>query len=137
MKYALLCCLLAVIASSGCRKRTSAPAGGAPANAEGNSSAPPNAQTPKGAFVPALAVPPDSPAAKAQTELDRRLASGNPQLQVQVLDELLQAWTMSKNDLPKDLEEFVKAGMLTRLPTPPPGKRFVIDRKSGHVVLTN
>lgn len=136
MKYALVGCLLVVIISAGCRKRP-APPTSVSADPGTPSSAAPNAQTPKGAFVPALAVPPDSPAAIAQTELDRKLASGNPQLQVQVLDELLQAWVMSKNELPKDLEEFVRAGMLTRLPVPPPGKLFMIDRKSGHVVLAN
>lgn len=87
--------------------------------------------------MPALPVPADAPVAKAQTELDRKLASGNPQIQVQVLDELLQAWAMSNPELPKDLEEFVRAGMLTKIPPPPPGKRFLIDRKKARVVLAN
>jgi hypothetical protein len=137
MKPLLIVCVLATVISVGCRKRagsTSEGASGASPVASGEASA---AQTPKGAFVPALAVPTDSSAAKAQTELDKKLGSGNPQLQVQVLDEILQAWAMSNPELPKDLEEFVRAGMLTKIPTPPPGKRFMIDRKTGRVVLAN
>lgn len=137
MKRTLICCLLTVLVASGCRKKSSPSSegsSGSPAVPGGDSS---KTQTPAGAFVPPLAVPPDSPAAKAQTELDRKLASGNPQMQVQVLDELLQAWAMSNPELPKDLEDFVRTGMLTKLPTPPPGKRFLIDRKTGRVVLAN
>lgn len=69
--------------------------------------------------------------------MDKKLASGNPQLQLQVLDELLQAWVMSQNSVPKDLEELVRAKMLSKLPTPPPGKRFAIDQKAAQVVLVN
>lgn len=137
MKLALVLCLIAVLVHSGCRKRSNPPAGSSPETSVDPHGATTKVQTPAGAFVPPLAVPPDSPAAKAQTELDRKLASGNPQLQLQVLDELLQAWAMSNPDLPKDLEEFVRAGMLTKIPPPPSGKRFLIDRKAGRVVLAN
>ncbi|NBV21157.1 MAG: hypothetical protein EBS05_04440 [Proteobacteria bacterium] len=82
-------------------------------------------------------MPANSPAAIAQSELDKKLASGNPQLQLQVLDDLVQAWVMSKGSLPKDLEELVQAKMLNSVPAAPPGKRFVIDPKKGHVVLGN
>ena len=137
MKPLFVVCVLVMLISFGCRKRAgsnSESGSGATPVASGEASA---AQTPKGAFVPALAVPADSAAAKAQTELDRKLGSGNPQLQLQVLDEILQAWAMSNPELPKDLEDFVRAGMLTKIPNPPPGKRFMIDRKTGRVVLAN
>jgi hypothetical protein len=84
-----------------------------------------------------VAGPANSPAAVAQSELEKKLASGNPQLQLQVLDDLLQAWNMSQGAPPKDLEDFVKAKMLLRLPQPPPGKRFAIDQKLGRVVLVS
>ncbi len=137
MKSVLLICVLATLIHTGCRKRTSTTTDNAPVTPATAPAGASPALTPKGAFVPALAVPADSPAAKAQTELDRKLASGNPQVQVQVLDEILQAWAMSNPELPKDLEEFVRAGMLTKIPTPPPGKRFLIDRKTARVVLAN
>jgi len=137
MKSVLFVCILATLVSAGCRKRASTTAANAPVTPENAPAGATATQTPKGAFVPALPVPADAPAAKAQTELDRKLASGNPQVQVQVLDEILQAWAMSNPELPKDLEDFVRAGMLTKIPPPPPGKRFLIDRKSARVVLAN
>ena len=69
--------------------------------------------------------------------MDQKLASGNAQLQLQVLNELLQAWSMSKNSAPKDLNEFVTAGMLTKLPVPPPGKKFALNQQGTAVVLVN
>lgn len=69
--------------------------------------------------------------------MDQKLASGNVQLQLQVLDELVQAWVMSQNSIPKDLQALVGAKMLTKVPTPPPGKRFAVDQKTGRVVLLN
>jgi hypothetical protein len=137
MKSVFFVCVFATLFSAGCRKRASTNAANAPVPAETAPGGATPTQTPKGAFVPALPVPADAPAAKAQTELDRKLASGNPQVQVQVLDEILQAWAMSNPELPKDLEEFVRAGMLTKIPSPPPGKRFLIDRKTARVVLAN
>ena len=130
MKLVIACCLLVALLSAGCRKKS----GSADSNQSGDL---PATATPKGEFTPAAAVPADSPAGKAQSELDRKLASGNPQLQLQVLDELLQAWNMSKPAPPKDVEDFVRAGMLSKIPPAPAGKRFAIDQKSGHVVLVN
>jgi Fic family protein len=69
--------------------------------------------------------------------MDQKLASGNVQLQLQVLDELLQAWVMSQSTVPKDLEELVRAKMLAKLPTPPPGKKFAVDQKTARAVLVN
>ena len=69
--------------------------------------------------------------------MDQKLASGNVQQQVQVLDELVQAWVMTKNSIPKDLEELVKAKMLSKVPIAPPGKRFAVDQKTGRAVVVN
>lgn len=38
---------------------------------------------------------------------------------------------------PKDLNDLVKAGLIKELPTPPPGKTFMIDRKNNRVVVVN
>ncbi len=69
--------------------------------------------------------------------MDQKLASGNVQLQLQVLDELVQAWVMSQNSIPKNLEALVQAKMLTKLPAPPAGKRFAVDQRTGRAVLVN
>ncbi len=137
MKRAILCLSLSGLIFSSCRKKNEAApsmGGGEAAGAPGAALA---AGQPKSAFVPPVAGPANSPAAVAQSELEKKLASGNPQLQLQVLDDLLQAWNMSQSAPPKDLEDFVKAKMLIRLPQPPPGKRFAIDQKLGRVVLVS
>ena len=129
MKIAIACCSLAVLLSVGCRKKSTP----TDSNAEATTSAATAAS--KGEFTPAPAVPAGSPAAKAHSEMDQKLASGNVQLQLQVLDDLLQAWVMSQNTIPKDLEVLVQSKMLVKLPSPPPGKRFAVDQKTGRAVL--
>ena len=136
MKLNIICCLLAALVSVGCRRKTPPADPGTPA-ATSQPAGSPAPAAPKGEFTPAPAVPADSPAAKAHSEMDQKLASGNVQLQLQVLDELLQAWVMSQNSIPKDLQALVGAKMLTKVPTPPSGKRFAVDQKTGRVVLLN
>ena len=131
MKLAIACCLLAAFLSVGCRKKITP----ADSNPQATPSAAPAA--PKGEFTPPPAVPADSPSAKAHSEMDQKLTSGNVQFQLQVLDDLLQAWVMSQNSIPKNLEVLVQAKMLIKLPTPPPGKRFAVDQKTGRAVLVN
>lgn len=136
MKLIIICCLLAALVSVSCRRKTPPADPGTPA-ATSQPDGSPAPAAPKGEFTPAPAVPADSPAAKAHSEMDQKLASGNVQLQLQVLDELVQAWVMSQNSIPKDLQALVGAKMLTKVPTPPPGKRFAVDQKTGRVVLLN
>ena len=136
LKRSLWLAVAAFIVCVGCRKKPAPADPGAPAVGS-HPSANSVPAAPKGEFTPAPAVPADSPAAKAHSEIDQKLASGNVQLQLQVLDELLQAWVMSQNSIPKDLQALVGAKMLTKVPTPPPGKRFAVDQKTGRVVLLN
>lgn len=131
MKLAITCCLLAILISVGCRKKTT------PTDSKTAATPSDVPAAPKGEFTPAPAVPADSPSAKAHSEMDQKLASGNVQLQLQVLDELVQAWVMSQNSIPKNLEVLVQAKMLAKLPTPPPGKRFAVDQKTGRAVVVN
>jgi hypothetical protein len=132
MNRAILCLSLAGLILASCKKNNEV---ALPTGGEDAAGAQGAAGQPKSAFVPPVAGPANSPAAMAQSELEKKLASGNPQLQLQVLDDLLQAWNMSQSTPPKELEDFVKAKMLIRLPQPPPGKRFAIDQKLGRVVL--
>lgn len=135
MRISLALAVLLFGLTVGCRKR-STPATGEGTGTTSTGGAGPGT-SPAGGYVPAVAAPPNSPAAIAQSELDRKLASGDVRLQLQVLDELLQAWNMSQPNPPKSLEDFIQAGMLRKLPTPPAGKRFLIDPKTAHVVLAN
>lgn len=134
MNRVVLCLSISGLLLSSCKKNSETLASPQSGEASG---APGAGGQPRAAFVPPVAGPANSPAAVAQSELEKKLASGNPQLQLQVLDDLLQAWNMSQGAPPKDLEDFVKAKMLLRLPQPPPGKRFAIDQKLGRVVLVS
>ena len=67
-------------------------------------------------------------------------AQVHPENQQQILTELTGAvhrcW-QEKGRRPQTLDEVVAAGFLKSIPTPPPGKRFVIDPRAAQVVLTD
>ena len=50
-----------------------------------------------------------------------------PEQAVAELNKSLELWTFQRNQPPKDLNELVTAGYLQRLPTPPPGQKFLLD----------
>ena len=78
----------------------------------------------------------DSPAVdEAEREFERKLNSPLPDEQLAALNEVLEAWVMQKGEPPESLEEFVHERHLKQLPSPPAGRRFMIDRKAMRVVL--
>lgn len=80
--------------------------------------------TPTAPTAPAAIAPPPSVAASPAPDV----ASG-VEPSVAELNRALQTWLFQHSGPPKDLNELVTAGYLKRLPTPPPGKRFVLDPK--------
>lgn len=64
-------------------------------------------------------------------------AEKTPQASLELLNETLKDWVLRKSSYPKDPQEFITAGMLPRLPNPPPGKKFAIDAQHVRVVLAN
>ena len=78
-----------------------------------------------------------APAVVFPPEVIRQVAEAekSPQASLELLNETLKNWVLRNNNYPKDLQEFVTAGMLPRLPIPPPGKRFVVDPEKRSVVL--
>ncbi len=64
-------------------------------------------------------------------------AEKSPQTSLDLLNETLKNWVLRKSNYPKDPQEFVTAGILPRLPNPPPGKKFVIDAQRVRVMLAN
>ncbi len=64
-------------------------------------------------------------------------AEKSPEASLDLLNETLKDWVLRKSSYPKDPQEFVTARILPRLPTPPPGKKFVIDAQHVRVVLAN
>ncbi len=89
--------------------------------------------------VPALrhTAPEGTPAATAVQAINQDLMSSDPQANLRVLNQLLDGFTMSNNRVPADLEELVKAKLISRIPPAPAGKRFVIDRKTSRVILAD
>lgn len=100
---------------------------------------PPRAATPEA--TPTGTEPAPPPAAVSQaaaiSAIQNDVASSDPEVYLKRLTELLNAWVMSRNSFPANLDEFVKAKMIPKLPVPPPGKKLAIDQKGMRVVLAD
>lgn len=51
------------------------------------------------------------------------------------LNAAVQVWATAKGGSPKGFEDLVKAGYLSKVPTPPPGRTYVIDAPNIRVIL--
>lgn len=51
------------------------------------------------------------------------------------LNEAVQAWFTSRGQAPNSLEELAKARFISKVPTPPPGRQYIIDKEKLRVVL--
>ena len=128
MKLVIACCLLAVLVSVGCRRKK--PVGAevsssevAPANTVGGepSGAGRSAATTQASqAVPTLkGVGPNS-----ENPLAQALAGNDPQAHLRALNELLMAYDQSQGKPLTSPDDLVKAGLISRLPTAPPGMKF-------------
>lgn len=136
MKSILLPVVIAALfMASGCRRRSTPTAPTpAPAPQAGEQNSP---TATKGASGAALASPavPNSPQAEAMNTLNRDLQSGNPQVVIARLNELLAVWEMSGKPLPGSVDDFVRGGLITQAPVPPGGGRYVINPKTRTFVV--
>ena len=130
MKQALLFSLLVLV---GCGKSGSDPESVAGAKN------PADEKVPITDALPAMrqTAPEGTPAAAAVKAMNEDLMSSDPQANLRILNQLVAGFTMSNNRLPLDLEDLVKAKLISRVPPAPPGKKFVIDRKSSRVILAD
>ena len=96
---------------------------------------PPTSAAPGVASAPAPAFTPDV-SGTAVAPYQRDLASKSPDEQVRGLNGVLSFWLDTGRPFPQDLNEFVAAKLMPRLPTPPPGKQFVLDAARRQVVLS-
>ena len=64
-------------------------------------------------------------------------AEKSPEAALAMLNDALKDWLLRHPDYPKKLDEFVTGRVLPKLPAPPPGKEFAIDRTRGAVVLVD
>ncbi|MBI3878339.1 MAG: hypothetical protein HY300_20645 [Verrucomicrobia bacterium] len=132
MKRIIASIALLGLTLTGCKKKTTpaeAPVVPPPPQAV-------NAATTPDGTAPAPA-PGVSPRAAALNAIERDMMSSNPEVYLKTLTDLLNGWVMSKNSVPTNVEDFVNAKMISRLPVPPPGKRLGIDRKAMRVVLVD
>ncbi len=72
---------------------------------------------------------PPAPAAAA--------APANPEADLKTLNEAVRAHVMGQLKEPATLEDLVKTGFIKRLPTAPPGKKYVLDAKQSSVLLVD
>lgn len=64
-------------------------------------------------------------------------AEKSPEASLALMNEAMKDWLLRHPEYPKTVQEFVTARVLPKLPTPPPGKVFAIDRTRGVVVLVD
>lgn len=77
--------------------------------------------------------PPITP--EVQRILDH--ADKSPEAALALLNETMKDWLLRHPEHPKSLQEFVTGRALPRLPVPPAGKEFAVDRTRGVVVLVD
>jgi len=65
----------------------------------------------------------------------RKLISTDPEENLEVLNEALEAWITQKGGLPEKLSDMVNGELLPMLPMAPEGKAFIIDRAAKRIVL--
>ncbi len=66
-----------------------------------------------------------------QADLDGTKPEGH----LRALNNALTFWLASGRPFPKDVNELAAAKLITRVPTAPPGKKFVIDPARQQIVL--
>ena len=130
MKQAFLVSLLVLM---GCGKS------GSDAESAAGAKNPADEKIPVTDALPAMrqTAPEGTPAAAAVKAMNEDLMSSDPQANLRIFNQLVAGFTMSNNRLPTDLEDLVKAKLISRVPPAPPGKKFVIDRKSNRVILAD
>lgn len=76
------------------------------------------------------------PAAGA-TAPEAPAAPSNPEVDLKALNAAVVAYAMGQLKEPATLDDLVKTGFIKRLPTPPPGKKYVLDAKKSSVLLVD
>lgn len=92
---------------------------------------------------PKVAPPPPSVPAQPKAAPGTPPAAATPAVgrgdepQFNNVNDALHAWIQTKGSLPLDLNDLVKANLVDKLPTPPPGKKLAIDLRTHSVVMVN
>jgi hypothetical protein len=137
MKASFLLCLAFSAFLLACGKKES-PARPAPQSGGGVS-----VEALAGSAAPA---PPPQPGASAPNETpgadaagDGPVANMTPEQEASLAEitQAIQTWMQVNSDYPKDFKQLVDAKLIKKLPTPPPGKRLAIDRKTIRVIYVD
>jgi hypothetical protein len=72
-------------------------------------------------------------------EFQQKLAEADqsPEAALAIMNEAMKDWLLRRPEYPKTVGEFVTARVLPKIPAPPAGKEFAIDRTRGVVVLVD
>ncbi len=73
----------------------------------------------------------------AGTAPEAPAAPPNPDVDLKTLNEAVRAHIMGQPKEPTTLDDLVKAGLIKRIPTAPPGKKYVLDVKKAVVLLVD
>jgi hypothetical protein len=129
VKTILFIALMASFGLAGCGKKASPPP---PASARQDAGVVSVESTLNAPPTPA---PPPAPgqqiSANAPTDLPEQEKS------LTELTVALQTYMQVSSNYPKDLNDLVKIKLLKKMPVPPPGKKFAIDRQNIRVILVD
>lgn len=128
----LMACLVV-----GCHKENPTPPSATPNAAENNipgSTAEPTAAAPAANATPASA-PATPPEYVPRPAAPLVVTTSDPSAATAELTQALRKYSMENRRVPKTVEELISAGYVKALPTPPPGKKFVVDPKRVEVKL--
>lgn len=123
----LALCALVGLAGTACRKAATTSATGA-ATPTAPAKTPTTEPGEPGTFAPNIA-------SDAMGPFQKDLESNSPDSHLRALNAALTFWLAAGRPFPQDLKQLATGKLITHVPTPPPGKQFVLDRDSNQVLL--
>jgi len=91
----------------------------------------------KPAPAPAPAPAPVAPAASPVATVTAPAQPREQPMDLGSLDSILDNYGAQHDRVPKSLEEMVALKLIPRMPTPPPGKRYVIDQQKRRIRIVD
>jgi hypothetical protein len=140
----LVAALLLTVSVSGCSKKEEAPppvpapkpAGASIEATLGDAPAPPQTPAPTAPTATPEAPPADVPGDKVEDQLPTAPPNSSKTSPIhQPLTATLRNYQVDTGKLPKDFNTLVQANYIDKIPTPPPGKKFALDRLNLQVVI--
>jgi PBP1b-binding outer membrane lipoprotein LpoB len=83
------------------------------------------------------AAPPPPPAATAAAPVETSENEPTGQISLEQLNKAMKEYIVISPTPPDDLAELYRAKLIPKIPIPPPGKVYVVDKKKAQVALVN